>query len=307
MNDTKALRTAHAVRQAVSLLRPLFKYAGMYIVLCAKQSIGGAQGIGKSTFLAKLALSDAWFSDSLDSLDGDKAAMSLAGVWILELGELKSFNRTSGTGAVKRFISATQDRYRIPYERRAETFPRQCVFAGSVNQENFLQDETGNRRFLIVKCGIHAVTTDIYSEAAAEDIKAAWAEALHIYKNEKPTLVLPRDLTEEANELQGEAMEDDGTEGMIKDWLSRYKGDKVCAVQIWQEALKEDKRPPKWQATIINNILAKLPDWDRVLTPMKFEFYGNQRGFRRNYSTTKSEAFPKNSQDADEVEDPIFD
>ena len=246
----------------------------------------GGQGIGKSTLLRKLALSDAWFSDSLDSLDSDKAAQSLAGTWINELGELKSFSRTSGTGAVKRFISATQDRYRIPYERRAETFPRQCVFAGTVNQTNFLQDETGNRRFLIVHCGVQPKTKDIFSDDAMEDIKSAWAEALHIYKTEHPQLILPREFEEQASELQSDAMEDDGTEGMIRDWIERYQGDKVCAIQVWQEALGEEKRPPKWQATVINNILSSLPDWERVTTSMRFDHYGTQRGFRRKFRTT---------------------
>ena len=262
----------------------------------------GGQGIGKSTLLRKLALSDAWFSDSLDSLDSDKAAQSLAGTWINELGELKSFSRTSGTGAVKRFISATQDRYRIPYERRAETFPRQCVFAGTVNQTNFLQDETGNRRFLIVHCGVQPKTKDIFSDDAMEDIKSAWAEALHIYKTEHPQLILPREFEEQASELQSDAMEDDGTEGMIRDWIDRYQGDKVCAIQVWQEALNEEKRPPKWQATVINNILSSLPDWERVTTSMRFEHYGTQRGFRRR---TQSPDFVDYSPN-EEIEGMVF-
>ena len=82
------------------------------------------------------------------------------------------------------------------------------------------------------------------------------------------------------------AMEDDGTEGMIRNWIERYQGDKVCAIQVWQEALNEEKRPPKWQATVINNILSSLPDWERVTTSMRFEHYGTQRGFRRKFRTT---------------------
>ncbi|MDE5824968.1 MAG: virulence-associated E family protein, partial [Lachnospiraceae bacterium] len=112
----------------------------------------GKQGLGKSTFLRLLALNDNWVNDSLDSLDSDKAAQSLLGSWVIELAELKSLARTAGgVDSVKRFLSATQDKYRVPYERRADIFLRQSVFFGTTNRSDFLQDETGNRRFLVVQ------------------------------------------------------------------------------------------------------------------------------------------------------------
>lgn len=64
-----------------------------------------------------------------------------------------------GVESVKRFLTATQDKYRIPYERRADTFYRQCVFAGTTNKDDFLQDETGNRRFLIIHTGVTKPST----------------------------------------------------------------------------------------------------------------------------------------------------
>ena len=74
----------------------------------------GSQGIGKSTFLKLMALDDSWFNDSLDSLDSDKAVQSLTGSWIIELAELKSLARTAGgVESVKRFLTATQDKYRM--------------------------------------------------------------------------------------------------------------------------------------------------------------------------------------------------
>lgn len=116
----------------------------------------GPQGLGKSTFLRKLALRDEWFNDSLDSLDTDKAAQSIMGSWIIELAELKSLARTAGgADSVKRFLTATQDKLRLPYERRTDVFLRQCVFCGTTNKSDFLQDETGNRRFLVVQTGIN--------------------------------------------------------------------------------------------------------------------------------------------------------
>lgn len=240
----------------------------------------GSQGIGKSTFLKQLAMDDSWFNDSLDSLDSDKAVQSLTGSWIIELAELKSLARTAGgVESVKRFLTATQDKYRIPYERRADTFYRQCVFAGTTNKDDFLQDETGNRRFLIVQTGVKKPSKSLFVPEIMDTIKLAWAEAVHIWKNEKPQLILPEAYMQEAKELQETNMADDGKRGIILDYLEGKT--QVCAREIWFEALKETISPKNWQASEINNIVAKIPGWERLKTPRKFDGYGQQRGFRK--------------------------
>ena len=254
----------------------------------------GSQGIGKSTFLKQLAMDDSWFNDSLDSLDSDKAVQSLTGSWIIELAELKSLARTAGgVESVKRFLTATQDKYRIPYERRADTFYRQCVFAGTTNKDDFLQDETGNRRFLIVQTGVKKPSKSLFVPEIMDTIKQAWAEAVNIWKNEKPQLILPEAYMQEAKELQEANMADDGKRGIIQEYLEGKT--EVCARQIWFEALKETIPPRNWQASEINNIVAKVPGWERLKTPRKFEGYGQQRGFRKvTIQTTERKAeFPE--------------
>lgn len=202
----------------------------------------GSQGIGKSTFLKLMALDDSWFNDSLDSLDSDKAVQSLTGSWIIELAELKSLARTAGgVESVKRFLTATQDKYRIPYERRADTFYRQCVFAGTTNKDDFLQDETGNRRFLIIHTGVTKPFKSLFIPEAMDDIKQAWAEAVHIWKNEDPQLILPENCMQQAKELQEANMADDGKRGIILDYLEGKT--QVCAREIWFEALEESISP----------------------------------------------------------------
>ena len=248
----------------------------------------GSQGIGKSTFLKLMALDDSWFNDSLDSLDSDKAVQSLTGSWIIEFAELKSLARTAGgVESVKRFLTATQDKYRIPYERRADTFYRQCVFAGTTNKDDFLQDETGNRRFLIVQTGVKKPSKSLFVPEIMDTIKLAWAEAVHIWKNEKPQLILPEAYMQEAKELQEANMADDGKRGIILDYLEGKT--QVCAREIWFEALKETIPPKNWQASEINNIVAKIPGWERLKTPRKFDGYGQQRGFRKIAMKTTEE------------------
>lgn len=248
----------------------------------------GSQGIGKSTFLKLMALDDSWFNDSLDSLDSDKAVQSLTGSWIIELAELKSLARTAGgVESVKRFLTATQDKYRIPYERRADTFYRQCVFAGTTNKDDFLQDETGNRRFLIVQTGVKKPSKSLFVPEIMDAIKLAWAEAVHIWKNEKPQLILPEAYMQEAKELQEANMADDGKRGIIQEYLEGKT--QVCDREIWEKALGENVSPRKYQITEINDIIAKVPGWKKLKSPRNFEGYGKQRGFQKTVLQTENE------------------
>ena len=249
----------------------------------------GPQGLGKSTFLKMMALNDNWFNDSLDSLDSDKAAQSLMGSWIVELAELKSLARTAGgVESVKRFLTAVQDKYRAPYERRADIFLRQCVFAGTTNKSDFLQDETGNRRFLIIQTGVNKPEKSLFVPQAMQDMKAAWAQAVHIWKTEKPELILPDSCLEEARRLQDESMADDGKVGIITKFLEDKK--RTCVLEIWKEALAENGRPQKWQASEISDIILSIPGWSRVKSPTNFKEYGKQKLFRKKLPSNEKPA-----------------
>jgi predicted P-loop ATPase len=136
----------------------------------------GPQGIGKSTALRVLA-SDDWFSDSLPSdLRHKDARDHLRGKWIVELPELAQFKRNE-IETVKAFLSRRQEQFRPSYGRHEITYPRQCVFAGSTNEAEYLVDTTGNRRFWCVKC------TNVDLGPLARDRDQLWAEAGHLYRS----------------------------------------------------------------------------------------------------------------------------
>jgi putative DNA primase/helicase len=135
----------------------------------------GEQGIFKSSALRMLA-SDEWFSDSLPSdLKHKDAKDHLRGKWIIELPELAQFKRNE-IETVKAFLSRRHEQYRPSYGRHEISYPRQCVFAGSTNEEHYLVDTTGNRRFWPVKCG----RIDLIG--IARDRDQLWAEAVHLYQ-----------------------------------------------------------------------------------------------------------------------------
>jgi hypothetical protein len=106
----------------------------------------GRQGAGKSSALAALVPNADWFADEISDLGSKDSAQDLRGKWLLELAELSALKRGE-IERVKAFMSRSVDHYRPSYGRRSQDFPRQCFFAGTTNAEEYLIDETGNRRW----------------------------------------------------------------------------------------------------------------------------------------------------------------
>jgi predicted P-loop ATPase len=100
----------------------------------------GPQGVFKSTALKTLA--SPWFTDDIADLGTKDAALQVRGVWIIELAELDAMGRPEAS-RTKAFMSRSTDRYRPPYGRHLIEVPRESVFAGTVNHDAYLKDETG--------------------------------------------------------------------------------------------------------------------------------------------------------------------
>lgn len=104
----------------------------------------GPQGIGKSTLLSKLA--GEWFTDNIVDFNSKDTLLLLQNCIIVEVPELQGFNKAD-SNRLKQFLGQKTDKYRAPYERREEEHPRHCVFFGTTNDDEFLRDSTGNRRY----------------------------------------------------------------------------------------------------------------------------------------------------------------
>lgn len=135
----------------------------------------GKQGWGKSTALEVLA-GKPWYTNSPIRIGEKDTYAVMAGKWIIELAELDSLNK-SDSSAAKSFFATETDRFRNFYGKRATDVHRQGVFAGSVNFDTYLKDESGNRRYWPIRVG---GPVDI--EALRRDRDQLWAEAVHLYR-----------------------------------------------------------------------------------------------------------------------------
>ena len=65
----------------------------------------------------------------------------------------------------------------------------------------------------------------------------------------------------------------------IKEYLENKN--RVCAIEIWQEALNEEGRPQKWQSAEIGDIVSQIPGWKKLDKTARFGKYGPQKGFQK--------------------------
>ena len=111
----------------------------------------GEQGIGKTLFFRIIAVESLWFGEGISMNMSKKDDQILAtGKWIAELGELDD-TLARKQSSFKAFLTKERDEIRSPYARTAVNKPRRTSFCGTVNPDRFLYDETGSRRFWVVK------------------------------------------------------------------------------------------------------------------------------------------------------------
>ena len=106
----------------------------------------GAGGLRKSTMVEILASTDFYSDTPFEVGRGKEAQEQVQGLWLYEIAEMTHFSK-SEVGAIKAFISSKVDRYREAYGATLSTFERQCVLVGTTNENTYLRDRTGNRRF----------------------------------------------------------------------------------------------------------------------------------------------------------------
>lgn len=301
--DTPLIRavTRKAFVAAVArAMRPGAKFDNMTI-------LSGPQGIGKSTLLYKM--SRGWFNDSLSTFAGKEASELLQGVWLVEIAELQAF-RNSDVSRIKQFISQQADRFRAAYGRHVKEQPRRCVFFGTTNSPEYLQDRTGNRRFWPIDVGVRPRHKSVFTDLDGE-IDQLWAEAVAYWKLGEP-LYLSEDLEAKARAAQEEHREVSVREGLIQDFVNRrvpedwhrwklpqrqafwgggmaggenvrlVNRERVCALEVWVEALGGDAKSMKYtEAREINDVIAAMPGWKKFEGAKKFGPYGAQKGFKK--------------------------
>lgn len=262
------------------------------------------QGVGKSTLIQRL--SKGWFNDSLTNLSGKESYEAIQFAWLVELAELSAL-RKSDVEAVKNFISKREDTYRGAYARRVKTHKRQCVFFGSTNDDEFLKDATGNRRFFPVAVKRTRKTHIIFEPEFDAVVDQLWAEAMEGYMLGE-SLTLSDKAEAIAGGTREEFTERTPIQGLIEEYLDRLfpadyedrflaqrldflNGDlgeegtetknSFSLIELWTEAL--GRRKDEYtvvKARELSNAVKALKGWKRDKQARQ-KIYGPQVIYRR--------------------------
>ena len=284
------------------------KYDNMLILV-------GAQGIGKSTILKKLGKE--WFTDSLVKFSGKEAEDTIAGKWIVEVSELTALNRQEST-EIKQFLSTRSSNYRESYARRSKEHPRKCVFFGTSNEDEFLKDTTGNRRFYPLPVDADRIKKDIWNDLTEQEVDQIWAEICFMvslcdgHYDELRYQVLSKESTETLAKMHEEYSEKDPYESLVErfseimvpsnwlemdllgrrmylDKLERGESDKedsplmpmpyLSAQNIHCEMLRlEISSLKKQESNRYNKIIKQMKGWKK--STVRDVNYGKQRCYR---------------------------
>ncbi len=213
----------------------------------------GPQGTKKSTSLG--IIGGAWHVETTMSTDTKDFFQQFQGKAIIEFSEGEILGRTE-TKRLKAIITMQYDRFRPAYGRLPIDFPRRCVFAMTTNQEEYLKDESGNRRWLPVAC---VITANV--EWLSENREQLFAEAYARIQKGESIWEFPEDETRAMQESR--RISDPNTDSVV-DWymtqtdeLLRNNG--VSVQQAYNGAILRGgtsyKSMPKWEEQSVANIL----------------------------------------------------
>lgn len=208
----------------------------------------GDQGAGKTRGVEALAPEESSFVEvNLEHRD-DNLARALRGKLIGELGELRGL-MTREAEAIKAWMTRTHEEWIPKYREFATRFPRRLVFIGTTNDDEFLGDATGERRWLPIRVGKISV------DAIERDRNQLWAEGVEIFKREG---VQWRNAQTLAKDEHAHYKVHDSWESDITHWLNNNDMDQP-------EGVRRGDRPFKMQDVLSSALKIEARNSNRAL------------------------------------------
>ena len=239
--------------------------------------LSGKQGIGKSTIISWLALNHSYYKE-VTTIKDKEGVECIQGGWICEFSELMAFRGNNNNESLKAFITRQIDRCRMSYDRYTSEFPRTCIFIGTTNEVDYLNDETGNRRFLPLTMTLDVGELYKNKEYIQEYISQCWKEALELYRKGKTYLTIPKEYLELVSVYQNNAMVEDVKLQAVESYLDEKEvGYRVCTYEIAINVFgKLKKDVNKADSKIIMKYMLKQDNWV-YKSSTYLPDYGNQR------------------------------
>lgn len=240
----RAVSKSFWVGMVARIMRPGCKLDTMVV-------LEGGQGKKKSTALG--IIGGEWFAETHEDPSNKDFFLNMQGKLIMEIAELDSFSRAETT-TIKRLLSCQVDRFRVPYGEVAQDFPRKSIFVGTTNEQGYLKDTTGNRRFWPIRTG------EIHIETIAHFREMYFAEALRAFEQGATWWEVPIELAKKEQDTRRQA---DEWESIVKEHLERTTEKSVRLFDVADRALgiRKCDLSMMYQKRIANCM--RLAGWDK--------------------------------------------
>lgn len=244
----------------------------------------GAQGIKKSSLLKTLG--GEWFAQLSIESDATSLMENMCGKWFIEFDEMSGWSKTD-VEKIKSLITRQVDRRRVPYDRNSGDFKRKCILAGTLNPKinnQYLNDETGNRRFWIIECHIKEINIG-YVEENRDQL---FAEAKYYYENKEKLWLINEEEISISNKIQEDRMISHSSwEEIIAEKLSTETDEKIKVNKILTNYIgMRAERINISCETRVGIIMAKMKGWRKEREADGRREYFYERDF---ISNTKKE------------------
>lgn len=171
----------------------------------------GEEGLRKSTLCA--VLGGPWYSDTDLDLTHKDSMSALRGKWLHEFSEMDSVTRAEASKQ-KSFLSRSVDEFRPVYGRREIRCPRQVVFVGTTNEDEYIKEGQGARRFWPVR-----VSRPIDIEWLRRMLPQLMAEAVADYDAGEPYYPSPEQQRELFQPEQKRRVVQESLIDALHDWV----------------------------------------------------------------------------------------
>jgi len=133
-------------RWLIGVIAKVYRPGSQNLVLTIK----GAQGKGKSRWLSKLAIAPDIFGEGSVNPEIKDHELRHFNFVIWHASELDGITRKRDQAALKDYFTREDVAVREAYGRFERSGKSVLSFCASVNDDSFLHDQTGNRRFLVL-------------------------------------------------------------------------------------------------------------------------------------------------------------
>lgn len=195
----------------------------------------GGQGVGKTTFLAKLAPLGL-YTDEFNTFTSRDDKSLLKGVLIANDDEMAASNRSSFE-EIKKFVTDQVFEYRKAYGHYTERFHKGFVLARTSNEIQHLKDKSGDRRFLSIECSPEKQQKSPVDDMSQAYVDQLWGEAVASYRSKKDPFKLTSAQQAMLEQARQKFLVTSDTEDVVLDLIDSYKSLRVVTNQKLRDDL----------------------------------------------------------------------